>query len=198
LSLKVEPADISIEVLRPYTRNFDVGSIIHLTVALAYADGTPVTGAAAAVNISGREMPMAWQGENIHDFNYSVTDSERGSLAIVVNAEDAYGNIGEEKIDVVIGTTPWALLGIVLVAGSAIFAVLAAAFIIAAALFRKHSRARSLKQKLSETNAEIKRLQEDYFDNTSIGRDAYRAKLKGMTKRLKLLEEEQAKLGKKK
>ncbi|MBU0661833.1 MAG: hypothetical protein ABH854_04380 [Candidatus Diapherotrites archaeon] len=198
LNLKVEPAEISIGILRPYTRNFDVGSIIHLTVALTYADGTPVTDAIASVNIKGENMPMAWRGENLYDFNYSAMDIDRGSLALIVTAEDGHGNRGEEKIDVVIGTTPWAMLGVVLVAGAAIFAVLAIAFIITVTLFRKHSRAQSLKQKLSETNAEIRRLQEDYFDNTSIGRESYRTKLKSMNKKLKLIEEEQARSGKKK
>lgn len=193
IGLNIAPTPISIDVLRPTVTNFDAGSNIRFTVALSYLNGKPVADAVASADIRGVSLPMSWQSENIFDLNYSLQDSDAGSLPVVITAGDAYGNRGEKRLDLVAGGSVWKLLGFALLAAVACFVVIAVVAAVALSKLRKHSGIQSLEHAIAETNAKLKRLQEDYFERNLIGKEAYRLKAKELDQKLRSLEERLAK-----
>ncbi|MFH1225592.1 MAG: hypothetical protein V1676_07370 [Candidatus Diapherotrites archaeon] len=193
LMVNLAPTPIKIDVLRPSVTNFDSGSNIRFTVALSYLNGKPVNDAAVTVEIKGVQLPLSWQSENIYDLNYALQESDSGSLPVNITAEDAYGNSGEKRLDLVIGGNVWKFLGFALLAAAVCFAAIAVIAAIALSKLRKHSGIRSLEHAIEETNAKAKRLQEDYFERNLVGKDAYRARGKELDQKLRSLEDRLAK-----
>jgi hypothetical protein len=96
--IKVEPTELSLEIIEPTARSFETGEKITLTVKLLYLDGSPVEeGIVSAIKNDGDTLNFKKSGTGLYSTVYTVTDTDLGSLNMQISATDVYGNLGVVK-----------------------------------------------------------------------------------------------------
>jgi hypothetical protein len=96
--IKVEPTELSLEIVEPIVRSFETGEKITLTVKLLYLDGSPVEeGIVSAIKNDGDTLNFKKSGTGLYTAVYIVTDKDLGYLNIQISATDVYGNLGVVK-----------------------------------------------------------------------------------------------------
>lgn len=185
IKVNLKESPIKIGIRRPVVRNFDAGETVFVEVELSYLNGKPLRDASVHVRVRDENYAMGWREENIYDFNYALSERDVGSLVFLVEASDAAGNKGVEKIDVIVTAALWRIAGAILIVAAAGFVILV---IIAAVFFSmagKAAHTASLKRTEKNLEEAITKLQGDYFDRTAVDKKTYRGRLSEYEAKLK-------------
>ncbi|HWR64036.1 MAG TPA: DUF2341 domain-containing protein [Candidatus Thermoplasmatota archaeon] len=98
IPIKVEPTQLSLEIIEPTTRSFETGEKITLVVKLFYLEGSPVEeGIVSITKTDGTILNFKKSGNGLYTTGYTVTDEDLGYLNMEISAIDVYGNLGVTK-----------------------------------------------------------------------------------------------------
>jgi len=98
IPIKVEPTQLSLEIIEPTTRSFETGEKITLLVKLFYLEGSPVEeGIVSITKTDGTILNFKKSGNGLYTTGYTVTDEDLGYLNMEISATDVYGNLGVTK-----------------------------------------------------------------------------------------------------
>jgi len=98
IPIKVEPTQLSLEIIEPTTRSFETGEKITLVVKLFYLEGSPVEeGIVCIIKTDGSTLNFKKSGNGLYSTGYTVTDEDLGYLNMEISAIDVYGNLGVTK-----------------------------------------------------------------------------------------------------
>jgi len=98
IPIKVEPTELSLEIVEPIVRSFETGEKITFIVKLLYLDGSPVEeGIVSAMKNDGNTLNFKKSGTGLYTAVYTVTDKDLGYLNMQLSATDVYGNLGVVK-----------------------------------------------------------------------------------------------------
>lgn len=96
--IKVEPTELSLEIVEPIGKSFETGEKITFVAKLLYPDGSPVEeGIVSAMKNDGSTLNFKKSGNGLYTAVYTAADEDLGYLNIQISATDVYGNLGVIK-----------------------------------------------------------------------------------------------------
>ena len=188
ISVSIEESPITINVMEPRAHTFDSGSRIPMLVEATYVYGKPLVNGKLVVGIGDDGYVMNKISDALYSFEYMLSEEERGSLNIMFLAEDGAGNLGEKKVGIVVSSSIAGLiLANILYIIIAIIAIIIAVLVIFPQIRHKLLR-KTLERKREKLIKSIKKLQTDYFEKHTVGKEMYREKFSKMEAELSEVE----------
>jgi len=186
VNITVDAAKINVTLLQPKLNAYDIGSRMTVDVLATYPNGSIAT---TNLTASYNDKPITLELIDDHYIGYhDLAPEDDGLATLVISSEDDYGNSGlvSKKI------TGGGLIKYYLL--SNIYFIIAGIAGIAVASYlanKKVSASTSLK-KLKEQKIELsnkkKRLQEDYFVNSSINKNVFEEETGVIDEKLNVIE----------
>jgi len=97
LQITVVPTTLSLEILEPSGKNYEIGETIPITVQLLYPDGSPVEEGMISAITNGSNLVFKRIGDGIFSATYTPTETDIGSWNIQVSGIDVYDNPADLK-----------------------------------------------------------------------------------------------------
>ncbi|MFH1224325.1 MAG: hypothetical protein V1676_00805 [Candidatus Diapherotrites archaeon] len=185
--MSIAPAQVDVEIESPQASNFTLGFEIPVKVRMRYLDGRLFKGD-ATLKVGGEKFRMDIGEDYSYSYNFMPNESNLGTTALEIGAEDGYGNTAHREITVIISE------GIinsntVLIAGAAGFVLLMAILFFATkSAIGRSLRKRGEMRKRSGIEGEISQLKRDYFENATISKKTYSKRLGELREELEKLE----------
>jgi len=197
-SIKVEPTNLSINLIEPSSTRFEVGETVKVKLEVSYPDGTPVDeGVITALGPNGENLVFVREERGVYTATY-VVDST-GEWGLQVSVADAYGNSGSTTETTVQFVSPattsylirywWAVLAIASALGGA-------ATIVARSRLRVRQ-LRNIRREIQELERLKKEKAVEYFTKGSISREIYDGLLREYERKIAELEKKERMLKRK-
>jgi hypothetical protein len=93
--IRVEPTELSLQIVAPVETSFETGQQITFTVKLLYPNGLPVEdGVVSATKNDGSTLVFRKSGIGLYSATYTPVEGDVGYLQVQIAAADIYGNLG--------------------------------------------------------------------------------------------------------
>ncbi len=167
---------IEIEIVKPDTKNFEIGNTVALEIKASYFNGKPLQGAIAKVSFRKKESDMQGAGSTF-THNIELDKDDIGAKKIVVLVMDRFGNSKSTEFDIIIGESlfskvieaaPFAIITLV---------ILAAVFFLVLPQRKKSTKISGLGKRKKSLEKDIEKLQEEYFEEGKWGVEAYNKRI---------------------
>lgn len=182
--IEIIPATLTMEIIEPKVRTFNLGDAVPLAVKVTYANGKPLIDPTVLAVVSGKTITLEQTEDNTYRTAYALSGGDAASLIIEIIASDDSGNTSKTEIGLV--TTGWLNW---FISSNIIYIILAVILIVAAFVYaRRKIQSKFALVRLTKEQAHLKSLvtavQNDYFKKGKISRQYYNSALSDYTAKI--------------
>jgi hypothetical protein len=178
--LSIEKALIPIAFAKPAVKSVQAGETLEIEVKATYPNGSLLRSPSAALSFDGRTCEMHDNNNGFFACSLEVEAAQAGVRQILVEISDEFGNTGKSGMDITVGIGAASVLLGILPAAVVLLAAAFAAWFFALPRMRQKRESRFLGKEGKELEAKIRKLQEDYFEKGSVGKEEYRRRIAGL------------------
>jgi hypothetical protein len=193
INVSVKKAPITINIIKPEFKNFEVDSTLEMEIALTYLSGQPVTDASVGMLFGEEKLELVSQGNGLFSQSFVLEREDLGAKKITVTVVDAQDNDANTQFDIIISDSIISnAITLIPIASVLIVLALIGIFVVKPLIKEKEDVA-SLKKQKKSLEARLNKLQKDYFAWGKVSKEYYngksvelQAKLSDVKKKLKI------------
>ncbi len=176
-TVRVDKAPIIVDLVKPNTKGFSLGTDIEVEINVSYEDGSTPENISATVFFDGTETEMAGQGNGIFTHSIPLTKEDLGIKKIIVTVSDEFENetmlvheitVSESIFSLAMDLAPYLV---------AILIVLVVVAVVVVPRFREKQDVSSLAKRQKLLDSKVIKLQTDYFTKGTLSKTVYDKKI---------------------
>ncbi len=193
INVSVEKAPIAINIIKPEFKNFEVDSTLEVEIVLTYLNGMPVEDANVEMFFGEEIMEMESQGKGVFSQSVVLEREDLGAKKIAILVVDSQDNDANTQLDIIISDSIISKAITLIPIAVVLLGIGLIGIFVVKPMIREKEDVASLKKQQKRLEAQINKLQKDYFARGKVSKEYYKgksvelqAKLSDLKKKLKI------------